>query len=87
MCSHVSIQVSLRFKQLPAHFAFGTRCPIIVFIRHIQLVLSLTLVVVLAPSVVPGETLQLLQPMDDEEVPGKRAVRGVTQAALLTLVG
>lgn len=81
MCPHVGIQVSLRFKHLPAHFAFGIWGPVI------QLVLSLTLIVVLAPCVVSGEALRLLQPMDDKKVSGQRAVGGVTQAALLTLVG
>lgn len=82
MCPHVSIQVSLRFKHLPTHFAFGIWCPITVLVCNIQLVLSLTL-----PPVVSDETMRLLQPMDDEEVSGQRAVWGVAQAALLTLVG
>lgn len=87
MCPHVSIQVSFRFKHLPAHFAFGVGRPVVVLVRNIQLILSLTLIVVLAPSVVAAETLRLLQPMDDEEVSGQRAVGGVAQAALLALVG
>lgn len=87
MCPHVSIQVSLRFKQLPTHFALGIRCPVIVLVCNVQLVLSLTFVVVLAPSVVSAKTLRLLKPMDDKEVSGQRAVGGVAQAALLALVG
>lgn len=82
VCPHVSIQVSLRFKHLPAHLAFGIWCPVC----NIQLVLSLALIVVLAPSVVSGETMRLLQPMDDKEVSGQRAVGGVAEATLLTLV-
>lgn len=53
MCPHVSVQVSLCLKQLSADFALGIWCPIVVFIRNIQLVLSLTFVVVFAPTV-PG---------------------------------
>ena len=83
MCPHVSVQVSLRLEHLPAHFAFCIWRPI----WNVQLVLPLTLVVVLAPPVVSSETLRLLQPMDNEEVSGQRAVGGVAQAALLTLVG
>lgn len=72
MCPHVSVQVSLRFKQLPTHFALGIWCPVVVLVCNIQLVLSLTfvVVVVLAPSVVSGKTRRLLQPMDDKEVSG-----------------
>lgn len=84
MCPHVSVQVALSLEHPAAHFAFGARCPV----RHLQLVLPLALVVVVvpAPSVEPGEALRLLQPVDDEEVPGQRAAGGVAQAALLTLV-
>ena len=87
MCPHVSVQVSLRFKILPTNFAFGVWRPVVVLICNIQLVLSLTLVVVFAPSVVPDEALWLLQPMHDKEVSGQWAVRGVAQATLLTLIG
>lgn len=87
MCPHVGVQASLRLKHLPTHFAAGARRPAIVLIRHVQLILLLTLVVVRASAVAPGEALRLLQPMDDEEVAGQRAVGGVAQAALLALVG
>lgn len=69
MCPHVSVQVSLCLKQLPADFALGIWCPVVIFIRNIQLVLSLTFVVVFAPTV-PGQSLRLLQPVDDKEVSG-----------------
>lgn len=71
MSPHVSIQVALCFKQLPTHFAFGIWCPIIVLVCNFHLVLPLTLIIVLASSVVPGETLRLLEPMDDEEMSGQ----------------
>lgn len=87
MRPHVSVQMSLRFKHLPAHFAFGARRAVVVLVRDVQLVLPLALLVLLAPPVVSGEALRLLQPMHDEEVSGQRAVGGVAQAALLTLVG
>lgn len=87
MCPHVGVQASLCFKHLPTHFAAGARRPAVVLVRHVQLILPLTLVVVRASAVAPGETLRLLQPMDDEEVAGERAVGGVAQAALLALVG
>jgi len=79
----VSVQVPLGFKHTPAHFAFGTRCPVC----NVQLVLPPTLVVVLAPSGVAAEALRLLQPVDDEEVSGQRAAGGEARAALRTLVG
>ena len=75
------VQFPLRVKRLPAHFAFGVWRPVVVFVRHVRLVL-----VAAAPSVAPGETLRLFQPMDDEAVSGQRGVRGVAEAALLTLV-
>lgn len=87
MCPHVSVQLSLRFKHLPTNFALCVRCPIIVLVCNIQLVLSLTFIVILAPSIVSGKALWLFQSMDDKEVSGQRAVGGVAQAALLTLVG
>lgn len=54
MCPHVSVQVSLCLKQLPADFALGIWCPVVVFIRNIQLVLSLTFVVVVFAPAVSG---------------------------------
>lgn len=71
MCPHVGVQAPLRLKHLPTHFALGAGCPVLVLVRHIQLILPLTLVVVRAPPVVPAEALRLLQPMDDEEVAGE----------------
>lgn len=87
MCPHVGVQASLRLKHLPTHFAPGARRPAVILVRHVQLILLLTLGVVRASAVAPGEALRLLQPMDDEEVAGERAVGGVAQAALLALVG
>lgn len=86
MCPHVSVQVSLRFKHLPTHLTFSVWCPIAVLISNIELVLSLTLLIFLAPSVISAKALRLLQPVDNKEVSGQWAVGGVAQAALLTLV-
>lgn len=86
MCPHVSIKLPLCFKHLAAHFTFRIRRPVFVLVSNIQLVFSLTLFVLFAPPVVPAQTLRLLQPMDDEEMPGQRAVGCVAQAALLTLI-
>ena len=88
MCPHVSVQVSLSFKHLPTHFAFGVGFPIVVLVRNVQLVLPVNLIIIIpAPSVVSGEAVRLLQPMIDEEVSGQWSVGGVAQAALLTLEG
>lgn len=86
VCPHVSVQVSLGFKHLPTHLAFSIWRPVTVLVRNIQLVLSLTLLILLALSSIPGEAVRLLQPVNDKEVSGQRAVGGVAQAALLTLV-
>lgn len=87
MCPHVGVEAPLCFKHLPTHFAPGAGRPILVLVCNVQLILPLTLVVIHPPPVVPAEALRLFQAMDDEEVAGERPVGGVTQAALLALVG
>lgn len=87
MRPHVGVQVPLCLEHLPTHFAFGTWCPVVILVCNVQLVLSLTLVIASATSIVSAKTLRLLQPVDNKKVSGQRPWGGVAQATLLALEG